>query len=92
MWDENEKIPVFLLAVDLQSLFFPVAIIPHACGKLNFWRLYEPTVTWYFDEVSPRLYFGVWHWRWRWLVCLLLVYEMFLILGVEYSEVGPRPI
>jgi hypothetical protein len=30
--------------------------------------------------------------RWRWLVCLLLVYEMVLILGVEYSEIGPRPI
>jgi hypothetical protein len=67
-----------------------VGNIPHSRGKLNFGCLYEPTVTWSFDEVSPRLCFGVW--RWRWLVCLLLVYEMVLILGVEYSEVGPRPI
>ena len=80
----------FLLDGHFLHLFFPVAIIPHAPGKMNFWCLYEPTITWSFDEVSPRLCFGVR--RWHWLVCLLLVCEMVLNLGVEGLEIGPRPI
>jgi hypothetical protein len=55
-------------------------------------HLYEPTVTCCLDEVNPKLGFGVFCWRWHWLVCLFLVHDMVLILGVEYSEVGPRTI
>jgi hypothetical protein len=51
-----------------------------------------PIATMYSDEVIPRLSTCAWplalgHW-----LGLLLACEMVLILGVEYLEIGPRPI